>query len=105
MNSFVEEFSRTILKADGTKEEKSFSLMKEHKMTININGKMLCSLVCTNEMLKELVVGRLVTTGYIQGIEHIEDITFDFSSEVANVTLKNLTEKGLTKNELKKVSS
>jgi Uncharacterized protein required for formate dehydrogenase activity len=88
MYDCVEEMYLTVLKSDGTEERRNVPLIKEHNLSINIDGVEAMSLVCTDERLRELVVGRLLIDGYISGIEDIEKISFDIAGERAEVVLK-----------------
>ena len=40
---------------DGKSEEKEILVIKEHRLSIKINGRLWCSLVCTEDNLIELV--------------------------------------------------
>ena len=82
----IEETVRTLVRADGTKEIKKCVLVKEHPLTICVNGEKKCHTVCSGEYLSEMTVGCLFTSGIISGKkEEIKEIIFDASSENVNV--------------------
>ena len=88
MDSHVEKSVRTVIRADGTKEIKSSLLVKEHSLTICVNGEKRFHTVCSGEYLPEMTVGCLFTSGMISGKEDIKEIGFDDSSENVNVILR-----------------
>ncbi len=88
MNGLIDETFHTVIKAGGMKERKKVPLIKEHNLAISVNGEQEFSLTCINDLLYEFVVGRLLTTGYILGIEDIKLISFDQSFENANAILR-----------------
>ncbi len=71
-NSMIEEnciSQKTIIyKPDGIIEEGISRIITEHSLQIFVNEQLVMKLVCTPTHLKELVVGRLITAGYIEGI-------------------------------------
>ena len=86
MDGQVKETVRTLVRADGTKEIKKCVLVKEHSLTIRVNGEKKCHTVCSGEYLSEMAVGCLFTSGIISGKkEEIKEIIFDASSENVNV--------------------
>ena len=74
---------------DGKSEEKEILVIKEHRLSIKINGRLWCSLVCTEDNLIELVAGHLLSSGLIQKKDDISDIRFCESKNTAFVTLKD----------------
>ena len=87
MSDCVENISLNAVKADGTEEEISVTLIKEHSLTVFIDDVEAFSLICTQDLLKELVIGRLMTGGRIKRLEDISELRFDESWERADVKL------------------
>ena len=87
MSDCVENISLNAVKADGTEEEISVTLIKEHSLTVFIDDVKAFSLICTKDLLKELVIGRLMTDGRIKRLEDIIELRFDESWERADVKL------------------
>ena len=106
MKKLLYESSRKVIKADGSEQIKKVTLVREHSLTISINGKHISDIICTNELLKELVIGFLFTEGYIESSEDISDIIYDEACENADVILNQSRTAGdkLSVREMKKVS-
>lgn len=51
-------------------------LIHEHLMEVRVNGYLESRLSCTADHLKELVIGRLNTSGMISGTEDIERLYY-----------------------------
>lgn len=84
----------TLLKAAGErfnpKGERSVCedyLIHEHVMEVRVNGYLESRLSCTGDHLKELVIGRLSTSGLISGTEDIERLFICAKGNLAEVTL------------------
>lgn len=77
-----------IYRPDGSILEGSTRIIVEHSMQIFVNERLLMRVVCTPDALKELVVGRLLTGGYISTIEEIERLYICESGHTARVYLK-----------------
>ena len=93
----------TAVQPDGSREKGERPLLREHQLTIILNGSVLFSLVCTAEHLKELVAGRLFTEGMIGGAQDIESIVFDKGGHTAEVVLNRsavAAEGGVVRSEL-----
>ena len=87
MKDFVDSGVSYIIRPDGTKERINVSLVKEHTLSIYINGEKKYSIVCSNDKLEELVIGRLLTEGLIHYQKDISEIKLGPSGEEAFVTL------------------
>ena len=75
-----------------------FSLAVEHTLDICINGEYCKHLCCTPEYLEELSIGYLLSEGFIEQIEDIQNITLCDDSQQAIISLqRNLY--GITKNQ------
>lgn len=78
-----------IYKNDGTISEKEREVLREHRLHIFLNERLIMKLVCTPELVKELVIGRLVTEGCIRSVEEIEELYICDSAHTAKVYLKD----------------
>lgn len=74
----------------GSKRE-DVPLLSEHLLKICINGRSAIKLVCVAEDLTELVLGRLLTEGMIEGIQDIESLFICESGKKAEVRLMKET--------------
>lgn len=86
-----------IFKPDNTVEPGAATVITEHRVRIFLNDRLILRLVCTPEHLKELVIGRLLTDGYIDNIEEISHLHICDSGHAARVYLQqdapvNITE-------------
>lgn len=86
--NIIEESFRIVIRSDGTQTVKNVALVREHSLKICVNGEHVSDIICSKDLLKELVVGSLYIGGYIQNKDDICDIIFDESSENVNVILK-----------------
>lgn len=77
-----------VCKPDGSRETGAVQIITEHTMQIFVNETLVMRLVCTPDALKELVVGRLITEGYICSVQDIEQIYICESGHTARVYLK-----------------
>ena len=85
----VERFTTTRLYPDGHEESGEAALISEHNLNIIINEQPVYTLVCTKNDLKELVVGRLLTDGFIEKADDINNIYFCKYKYEASVFLKS----------------
>ena len=79
----------TLINADGSKDDAEVVLLCEHDLSINVNERFVMKLVCTGEYLEELVMGRLLTGGFIKSAEDVERILFCREKTEASVFLSN----------------
>ena len=91
-NSITEDTSISqkcrIYKPDGTTDEGISRIVTEHSLQIFVNEQLVFKLVCTPGDLKELVVGRLITAGYIDSAADMEQLYICDSGHTARVFLK-----------------
>lgn len=78
-----------IYKPDGTMEEADGQIISEHSLQVFVNERLVLKMVCTPSCLKEMVVGRLITSGYIQSIAEVEQLYICDSGHTARVYLKS----------------
>ena len=88
--------STVVYMPDGTVKTGESQIISEHNLQIFINEQLALRLVCTKTHLKELVIGRLITAGYISGIEAVEHLYICDSGHTARVYLKDSVNAGLT---------
>ncbi len=77
----------TKITEEGSSCETESVLLKEHELDIIINEQHAMRLVCTKNDLQELVLGRLLTAGYITGTDDVSKIYFDKHETQASVFL------------------
>ena len=77
----------TKISTEGSSAETNLILLKEHELDIIINEKKAMRLVCTKSDLEELVLGRLLTGGFIDAAEDVSEIYFNKYETEASVFL------------------
>lgn len=104
-NRFIEAGQTASVKikavsASGTVDERERSLIREHSVTVYVNEKPLLQLVCTPNMLSELVLGRLVTEGLIEKSDDVESLSVCESGSRARIYLREGLKIAVSENEL-----
>ena len=61
----------------GVREEKSDAVTEEVPLTIELNGSELATLLCSPSDLKNMVLGFLYTSGFIEEASSIKSLTID----------------------------
>ncbi len=90
-----------VVYADGRITEEESVLLKEHELNIIINGRPVMKLVCTKDMLKELVTGRLYTEGIIDKPDDMDKMYFcRYENEVNILTDKAIEWEDTVKSDL-----
>ena len=79
--------SNYTVTSDGSETVSQSVLLREHELSIIINEKPAMKLVCTKQDLYELVLGRMLTGGFIDDINDVSDIFFCKSMTQATVFL------------------
>lgn len=79
----------TVVHPDGSAEARESDIVLEHNMNIYINGQLALRLVCTPNDLAELVVGRLISGGYIHSLDEVETLSICEYGRDARVFLKS----------------
>lgn len=77
-----------VVRPDGSAERRDSDIVLEHNMNIYIDGQLALRLVCTPNDLAELVVGRLISGGYIHTTDEIETLSICEYGRDARVFLK-----------------
>lgn len=85
VSGFVPE---TAVNADGSRIYGECRIVCEHALDLFIDEKRILKLVCTPSNLPELVMGRLISEGYIESAEDVELIYICSSGKQARVFLK-----------------
>ncbi|MBD5546666.1 MAG: sulfurtransferase FdhD [Lachnospiraceae bacterium] len=63
-------------------------MVREHSLSVLVDGTLAFQCVCTRTGLRELVIGRLFTEGIILSADNIEEIRFNEYENEASVFLK-----------------
>lgn len=94
-----EEVSRllpeTAVNADGSKSLGECPIVIEHSMEVLLDEKLILKLACTPSSLAELVLGRLISEGYVQTADEVEMIYICNSGKRARVFLQESAGKEL----------
>lgn len=82
-----------VVRSDRTSDENAVNpikeqLIKEHLIEVNINETPVLRLVCTPNRLPELVLGRLVTEGFIKSRDDVESLYICENGNRARIYLK-----------------
>ena len=87
-----EEVSRlvpeTAVNSDGTTIHRECCIVSEHSVELFINEKLILRLVCTPSNLVELVIGRMISEGYVESVDDVEMIYICGEGKQARVFLK-----------------
>jgi FdhD protein len=77
-----------MVRNDGSAENHESDIVREHNLNIFINDELVMRLVCTPNDLTELVIGRLISGGYIESTDEIDMISICEYGKDARVFLK-----------------
>jgi len=72
--NLVEEQDYVCMKRNGESSEEHGVLLKEHAMDIYTDGEFYTTVVCTEEWLFELVLGRLLCDGMITSMDEVKSL-------------------------------
>ncbi len=89
MNDLYRRGEVTLIRADGDKAETDGVLLCEHELGVIVNEHYVMKLICTKQYLNELVMGRLLTGGFIESAEDVYKILFCKYQTEASVFLNN----------------
>jgi FdhD protein len=64
-------------------------VLSEHLLEIRVNGAVTVNVVCVAEHLTDLILGRLLTEGFISGVKDVESVEICRSGAIAEVVLRN----------------
>lgn len=75
---------------NGVKSKVLRDVVVEYPLELTLNGKSVTTFLCTQENLKELVIGYAKTKGYINSLDDIESIEIDEENNIAKLkTIEN----------------
>lgn len=66
----------TLITTDRCQTETDVVLLREHELGVFVNEQYVARLICTDQYLNELVMGRLLTDGFIESAEEVYKILF-----------------------------
>lgn len=67
-------------------------IIAEYPFSLILNGEYKQTFLCTPSKLEELVIGYLLTRGYIREIEDLISLEIDKNSRISNVNIKDIEE-------------
>ena len=73
------------------------SLMAEHRLRITVDGEPFAETVCTRNLLRQLVLGRLCTSGRIGSAADVVSLRFSENEDRAEVQLRPASARGETR--------
>lgn len=85
----TDNLTTTVLYPDGKTESGTLDVISEHVLNVIINGQPSLKLVCTAENLDELVMGRLLTDGFIRSADDVDKMVFCSEKTSVRVFLNN----------------
>ena len=74
---------------EGKRYQENTRILREQKIDIIINEKLILHTMCTPQYLTEAVLGRLRTEGIIEKVDEIEKIHIGNDGKIATITMKN----------------
>ena len=80
----------TFIGRQGERFEKSEPVLCEHSMHVIVNNTLEMDFVCLPQFLPELILGHLVTEGYIHRADEVKSLYISSDGSSAAVTLKEL---------------
>lgn len=89
------ELEHRFIGRDGTEKKQTEPVLCEHTIRVFVNRLLEMEFVCLPQYLPELIVGHLVTEGYLHRAEDVLTVSISSTGESADVTLKTLSEPGL----------
>lgn len=87
-------FEHQYIGRDGATYIQSEPILTEHAMRVLVNGSLHMNFVCLPQFLPELILGHLVTEGYLHSADAVESLTIDADGQTASVTLQTLSDPG-----------
>ncbi|MDO5545417.1 MAG: formate dehydrogenase accessory sulfurtransferase FdhD [Eubacteriales bacterium] len=82
------EVEHRFIGRDGTGYVQTEQVLREHSVKVLVNGRLEMEFVCLPQFLPELILGHLVTEGYLHRAEDV--VSLSISRDSAEVTLKAL---------------
>lgn len=88
----IEETAYHFIGRDGIVKPQSAPVLCEHSIKVLINGQLEMKFLCLPQFLPELILGHLVTEGYLCRAEDVLSVIISPTGASAAVTLKRLSE-------------
>ncbi len=85
--NYIREYDILRIKKDYKMKEEDIVVV-ESPFTIFIDGKEIITLLCTPKSLEELSIGFIISEGFINNIDDIDEISMDEESSIAYISLK-----------------
>lgn len=92
MKQLTGEIIYNCIKRTGESNEEHSVLIREHAMDIYIGGEFYTSVVCTDEWLSELVIGRLICDGMIRSVDEVKTLVIAEDRSVVDVEMSEAAE-------------
>lgn len=86
----TEEITYNCIKRNGNSNEKRGVLLMEHAMDIYVDGEFYTSVVCTEEWLLELVIGRLICDGMIKSVDEVKLLKISEDHSIVDVHVSDV---------------
>lgn len=80
--------SYTYITRDGTTETRQEEILKEHSVSVFINGSHAGNITCIAEHLELLILGRLLTEGLIHSVEDVRSFTAEPGNNAVQLELR-----------------
>ena len=87
MKQLTGEITYNCIKRTGESNEEHSVLLREHAMDIYAGGEFYASVVCTEEWLSELVMGRLLCDGMIKSMDEVKSLKISEDHSVVDVEI------------------
>ena len=92
MTQLTGEITYNCIKRTGESSEEHGVLLREHAMDIYTDGEVYASVVCTEDKLEELVIGRLICDGMINSFGEVKSLVISEDHSVADVEISEAAE-------------
>lgn len=84
----VKDIPVKIIERNGAVQRRDMTLLKEHQLVVYVNGEKKTELNCSPELLKELVMGNLLTSGIIAKTADVVKMDFSENNHRADVIVR-----------------
>lgn len=82
------ELTHICIGRSGSREIVKEAVLEEHRLKASLSGGQMLEFVCLPQFLPELMVGHLLTEGYIRQADEVESVFIDASGSTGQVILK-----------------
>lgn len=90
MKQLTGEIIYNCIKRTGESNEEHSVLIREHAMDIYVDGEFYTSVVCTEEWLLELVIGRLICDGMIKSVDEVKLLKISEDHSIVDVHVSDV---------------